>query len=242
MAGNITINAPECTAIHTSTTTGTLSINSPVAVITYHTPVAPSTTPVAPSTTPVAPSTTPVAPSTTVDQPSQTSLRAYFEWFTTRVSTLSSSLLATIDQGTPKNSVADQPSQTSLLTYFQLLITRIKTLASSAFTTTNQGTPDISGTATSPLSIGYLFSLFVGLSTAFVYPLAWYRTDMSEDSDKFLILVAVCVIGITYLLIHYLPAVVYRFSTHIGSKIALVLFVLVFFGIGFLEENFETDF
>ncbi|MCX6016028.1 MAG: hypothetical protein NT020_10655, partial [Chloroflexales bacterium] len=129
-----------------------------------------------------------------------------------------------------------------MLTYFQLLITRIKTLASGAFTTTNQDTPDISGTATSPLSIGYLFSLFVGVSTAFVYPLAWYRTDMSEDSDKFLVLVAVCVIGITYLLIHYLPDMVNRFITHIGTKIALVLLVLLFFGIGFREENFYTDF
>ena len=214
--GNIIINAPNCTTIHTSTTAGNITIDAPNTIIQYDTAI----------------------------QSEQKPLQIGLHRFITRIGTLIKQGLASINQYIPKDLPTVQSHLTALHTYPQQFIARISAIAKLIYTTTTSHNTavDPSLTASSGLNIAYLFSLLVGISTAFVYPLAWYRADLSEDSDKFLVLVALVVIGLSYLLIHYVPDVINRLSTHVGAKIVFVVSIFAFLGVGFREENFYTDF
>lgn len=103
----------------------------------------------------------------------------------------------------------------------------------------------VPGTTDQPVAeftIGHLFSIMVATCAAFVYPMALYRTDMSEVGDQYLVMASLCIAASTFVLLQLAPQLFRKISTFIGTKILLVLMVLAFLGLGFREDDFYTEF
>jgi|GEM_PF-2811615 len=256
-AGNLTITAPNCPTIHTSTSADNLTINAPAASIQYHTvaeiiAMQPALTQVqminitpsdiavaAPSTIPqeiAQPLTNHVAANdTAITQiPSQTLLQRITHQHAIYVAQVHNFLQRTV-------TVIKEAS--AHFVFLHQIATNI-TQASAHFFADDHQEPIVgtTGKPSTEFTIMHLFSIMVVTCAAFVYPMAFYRSDMSEVGDQYLVMAALCTAAATFGLLQFAPQLFHKISTHIGAKILLVLMVLAFLGFGFREDDFYTEF
>ena len=249
-AGSITINAPDCTTIDTNTTAGNISIYAPTASIQYHTAAGTidihDTVQLLTFSTPTrAPRVTgidmqkaiakPLTHNPTVAQGTgQTTLQSSADKSVVYVEQVRDFLQQTVTR------IKEISTQS---TFLQQLVTNIKETSTHFFSNDDQMTvPGTTDQVSTEFTIGHLFSIMVATCAAFVYPMALYRSDMSEVGDQYLVMAALCIAASTFALLHFAPQTFRQISNFIGTKILLVLMVLAFFGLGFREDDFYTEF
>jgi hypothetical protein len=127
--------------------------------------------------------------------------------------------------------------------FLQQLVTNIKETSMHFFADDDQMTvPDTANQPSTPFTIGHFFSIMVATCAAFVYPMAFYRSDMSEVGDQYLVITALCIAASTFAVLQFAPQLFQKVRTFIGTKILLVLLVCAFLGFGFREDDFYTEF
>jgi hypothetical protein len=95
---------------------------------------------------------------------------------------------------------------------------------------------------THSLNIAHIFSVLVGTCAIIVYPMAYFRKDMNEVGDRFLVMAIICTAVLTFLFIQFLPHWYEQIKHTLWAKITLIGITSVFLIFGFREENFYTDF
>ncbi|NDH68110.1 MAG: hypothetical protein EBY22_09480 [Gammaproteobacteria bacterium] len=266
-AGSITINAPDCATIDANTTAGNISIYAPAASIQYHTAAGTidihdtaqkltfSTPTRAPGVAGVDmqkavaqplthnPTVAQVTGQTTLQSSAEKSVvyveqvRGFLQQTVTRVKEIST-------QSTFLQQTVTRIKEISTQSIFlQQLVTNIKETSAHFFGNDDQMTvPGTTDQVSTEFTIGHLFSIMVATCAAFVYPMALYRSDMGEVGDQYLVMAALCIAASTFALLHFAPQIFRQISNFIGTKILLVLMVLAFFGFGFREDDFYTEF
>jgi hypothetical protein len=248
-AGSIAINAPECTTIDASTTAGNISIYAPAAIIQYHTAagtidIHDTAQPLTFSTPTRAARVAGIDMQKAVAQPlTHNTPVAQVTGQTTLPSSADKSVVVEQIRGFLQRTVARVKEISTQSTFLQQLLTSIKETSTRFFGNDDQMTvPGTTDQVSTEFTIGHLFSIMVATCAAFVYPMALYRSDMGEVGDQYLVMAALCIAGSTFAVLHFAPQIFRQISNFIGTKILLVLIVLAFFGFGFREDDFYTEF
>ena len=249
-AGSITINAPECTTIDASTTAGNISIYAPAASIQYHTAAGTidihnTEQPITFSTTTRAPSVAGINVQKAVAQPlvHNTTVAQVTSQTTLQNSADKSVVYVEQVRGFLQQTVARVKEISTQSIFLQQIVTSIKETSTRFFGNDDQMTvPGTTDQVSTEFTIGHLFSIMVATCAAFVYPMALYRSDMGEVGDQYLVMAALCIAASTFAVLHFAPQIFRQISNFIGTKILLVLLVLAFFGFGFREDDFYTEF
>jgi hypothetical protein len=246
-AGNITIHAPDCTSIYTHTTAGNIAIHAPAATIQYHTAVGD----VDLQTTAQPHTHTPTRATTAAAVATHTILDGNGDKSITYSEQIRGFLRSTVTQikeagarsAFVQQTVAKIKEASTFFLFLQQLWTNIKETSTRFFRDDDQMTlPSTPNQLASEFTIGHLFSIMVATCAAFVYPMAFFRSDMSEVGDQYLVMAALCIAASTFVLLQLAPQIFRQISNFIGTKILLVVMVLGFFGLGFREDDFYTEF